>query len=185
MYSEIVVIEPSFVLRKAIVYLLKENFQEIIISEEASSSIVSLITSENKEDILYLVSIKIYVKNKQLLERWSNRMVLLTYKDIDVPCINYLKTTEEEFIATIELALGVRSLENKLDDDILTESERNVLRLIAMGFSNKEIAGSLFISIHTVTTHRKNITRKLDIKSVAGLTVYAILHKIVAINEIQ
>ncbi|PVX52366.1 DNA-binding NarL/FixJ family response regulator [Balneicella halophila] len=185
MYSKIVVIEPSFILRKGIIHLLNENFPEIKIDEKTNHSVVSLISSEDNNDVLYLISIRIYVRNKQLLERWKDRMVFLTYKNMDIPYINYLKTSEEEFVSTINLALGIQSNESKDDDEILTESERNVLRQIALGRSNKEIAKQLFVSIHTVTTHRKNITRKLDIKSVSGLTVYAILHKLVAMDEIQ
>ncbi|MBR1793517.1 MAG: response regulator transcription factor [Bacteroidales bacterium] len=58
----------------------------------------------------------------------------------------------------------------------LTEREVDVLVLLAQGFSSKEIADQLNISIHTVNTHRKNITHKTGIKSVAGLAVYATLH---------
>ena len=50
--------------------------------------------------------------------------------------------------------------------------------------SNKEIAAKIFISLNTVLTHRKNIARKLNIHSVAGLTIYAIVTKIVDIAEI-
>ncbi len=57
----------------------------------------------------------------------------------------------------------------------LSERETDVLRLVAQGLMNKEIADKLSISIHTVITHRKNISRKTGIKSVAGLTVYAIM----------
>ena len=60
----------------------------------------------------------------------------------------------------------------------LSDREREVLVLVAQGCSSKEIADRLFISIHTVNTHRKNITRKTGIKSVAGLTVYATLHNL-------
>lgn len=63
--------------------------------------------------------------------------------------------------------------------DELTNREKEVLRLIAMGNTNKAIAETLFISTHTVISHRKNITEKLGIKSIPGLTVYAIIQKII------
>jgi DNA-binding CsgD family transcriptional regulator len=43
----------------------------------------------------------------------------------------------------------------------------------------------LFLSVHTVTTHRKNITKKLGIKTVSGLTVYALLNKIIKMDDLQ
>lgn len=61
----------------------------------------------------------------------------------------------------------------------LSERESEVLLLVANGLSSKEIADRLNISIHTVNTHRKNITHKTGIKSVAGLAVYAMLHNLV------
>ncbi len=61
----------------------------------------------------------------------------------------------------------------------LSERESEVLVLVAQGSSSKEIADKLNISIHTVNTHRKNITHKTGIKSVAGLAVYAMLHNLV------
>lgn len=67
----------------------------------------------------------------------------------------------------------------------LSARERDVLRLVAMGFPNKEIADKLFISIHTVVTHRKNITDKLGIKSISGLTVYAIINGIIDSDSIN
>lgn len=70
------------------------------------------------------------------------------------------------------------------NEDCLSEREKDVVRGVALGKSNKEIADMLFISVHTVTTHRKNISAKLGIHSPAGLTIYAILHSIVDINEV-
>ncbi len=55
----------------------------------------------------------------------------------------------------------------------LTERELEIIRFIAKGYTNKEIADLLFISAHTVNTHRKNIMAKLNIKNVAGLVGYA------------
>ena len=54
-----------------------------------------------------------------------------------------------------------------------------MLRLIASGHINKEIADKLAISLNTVLTHRKNITAKLGIKSVSGLTFYAMMNGLV------
>jgi len=59
-------------------------------------------------------------------------------------------------------------------DGLLTKREETVLKLIAEGDSNKEIANSLNISVRTVETHRQNVKSKLDIHTAAGLTKYAI-----------
>lgn len=67
----------------------------------------------------------------------------------------------------------------------LSDREKDVLKLVALGHANKEIAEKLFISIHTVITHRKHVTEKLGIKSISGLTVYAILNKIIDTNNID
>ena len=67
----------------------------------------------------------------------------------------------------------------------LTEREVDVLKLVAIGKTNKEIADELNISFHTVISHRKNITDKLGIKSISGLTVYAILNNLVDTSSID
>ena len=71
------------------------------------------------------------------------------------------------------------------ETEALSERERDVLIQVVNGLSNKEIADRLFISIHTVMTHRKNITRKLNIHSTAGLTIYAIVNKLINIDNIK
>lgn len=67
----------------------------------------------------------------------------------------------------------------------LTKRETAVLVELAQGKTNKEIADALNVSVHTVISHRKNITRKTGIKTVAGLTVYAILNGYVDINSVK
>jgi DNA-binding CsgD family transcriptional regulator len=67
----------------------------------------------------------------------------------------------------------------------LSEREKDIVRSVAKGLSNKEIADEHFISIHTVITHRRNISRKLAIHSSAGLTVYAILNNLVDIEDLR
>jgi DNA-binding CsgD family transcriptional regulator len=66
---------------------------------------------------------------------------------------------------------------------LLSEREIEVLKAIVQGHSNKEIADMLCISINTVITHRKNITDKLSIKTIAGLTVYAIMNNYISLDS--
>ncbi len=67
----------------------------------------------------------------------------------------------------------------------LSAREKEILVCVAKGMLNKEIADVCNLSIHTVITHRKNITRKTGIKTVAGLTVYALLHNLIDSNSIE
>ena len=67
----------------------------------------------------------------------------------------------------------------------LSEREKDVLIQVVRGLSNKEIADVLCISMHTVISHRKHIAAKLNIHSTAGLTVYAIVNKLVDINNME
>lgn len=98
---------------------------------------------------------------------------------------------EKRFIQTISLNDKLNNIIEKIEksveksessDDVsnvLSEREKEVLRLIALGFSNKEIAYELNISVHTAISHRKNITAKLDVKSSSALTIYALINNII------
>lgn len=68
---------------------------------------------------------------------------------------------------------------------VLSDREKDIIKCVAKGMSNKEIADALFLSIHTVTTHRRNITAKLQIHSPAGLTIYAIINNLIDIAEVN
>lgn len=68
---------------------------------------------------------------------------------------------------------------------VLSQREQDIVRCVAMGMTNKEMADYLYISVHTVITHRRNIAQKLEIHSPAGLTIYAIVNKIVDVNELH
>ena len=71
------------------------------------------------------------------------------------------------------------------EGDVLSDREKEVLAEVARGYLNKEIADRLNISINTVITHRKNITRKTGIKTTPGLTVYALLNGLVDISSFE
>ncbi len=67
-------------------------------------------------------------------------------------------------------------------DDDLTEREREILRLIALGFTNQEIAGQVFLSVRTVESHRRHILNKLRLATRADLVRYALDHRIVGLG---
>lgn len=67
----------------------------------------------------------------------------------------------------------------------LSEREKEIIRNVARGLSNKEIADKLCLSPHTVATHRRNICAKLDIHSAAGLTIFAIIHHLLKVSEVK
>jgi DNA-binding CsgD family transcriptional regulator len=71
------------------------------------------------------------------------------------------------------------------DGHDLSQREKEILVCVAKGMLNKEIADHCNLSIHTVITHRKNITRKTGIKTVAGLTVYALLNNLIDSSSIE
>lgn len=79
----------------------------------------------------------------------------------------------------------IKQEDDQDDIETLTDREKEVVVCIVKGMTNKEIADHLFLSIHTINTHRKNITKKLQIHSASGLTIYAIVNKLVDINEIN
>lgn len=71
------------------------------------------------------------------------------------------------------------------NSDELSEREKEVVRMVVRGLSNKEIAEKMFISANTVMTHRRNIARKTQIHSPAGLTIYAIVNGLINLEEVK
>ena len=71
------------------------------------------------------------------------------------------------------------------NDEQLSDREKDVIVALVQGMTNKEIADHLYISINTVITHRRNIARKLQIHSPAGLTIYAIVNNLVDISTVK
>ena len=93
---------------------------------------------------------------------------------------NELRVKSESKISLSEVDKSHRDAE-----ETISEREKDIIRGVASGKSNKEIAEELFISPHTVATHRRNINAKLGIHSSAGLTIYAIIHNIIDAKEVK
>lgn len=82
----------------------------------------------------------------------------------------------------INKIMQIHQTSDKSTHDELSDREIEVLTQMVKGFANKEIADTLNISIHTVISHRKNIIEKTGIKSLSGLTIYAITKKIIPLD---
>lgn len=96
----------------------------------------------------------------------------------------YIDDNNERIKEKLE-ALIKKKQENKTEDAtaILSQREIDVLKLLALGLSNKEIAEKLNISTHTAISHRKNITSKLGVRSTSGLTIYAVINKLISEDD--
>lgn len=87
---------------------------------------------------------------------------------------------------TIEMTIRQLIAEEEEEEaKVLSQREKDVVIAIVKGLSNKEIASEMGVSVNTVMTHRRNIASKLQIHSAAGLTIYAIVSKLVRLDEIK
>lgn len=93
--------------------------------------------------------------------------------------VELLDCLEDESELKERLMRFVRTLRGNDQQEELSSREMEVLRLIARGKLNKEIADELFISVNTVITHRKNISSKLGVKSASGLSLYAMMNGLI------
>jgi len=102
---------------------------------------------------------------------------------IFIPAIRKL----EEKSRQRDVSINISNMLNQtaISDESLSDREKDVIIGVVQGMSNKEIADHLFISVNTVITHRRNIARKLQIHSPAGLTIYAIVNKLVDISSVK
>lgn len=90
----------------------------------------------------------------------------------------------EDIISKLEQLVQQEEEDGDSSQETLSLREKEIVCAVVKGLTNKEIAEQLFISVHTVITHRRNISRKLQIHSPAGLTIYAIVNKLVDIQEV-
>ena len=108
---------------------------------------------------------------------------LLSKYDESISIFDDLETLSKKIAG---LLLDMSSEEDEVDSqDALSQREKEIVICVVKGMTNKEIAEKLFLSIHTVITHRRNISKKLQIHSAAGLTIYAIVNKLVTLSDVK
>ena len=134
----------------------------------------------------YFVSAQIYFEHTAFfLERRPRAIVLAGGENLPqlsgVPTLNIYQSAKDLVKSILQMHEhghhgGKHPQAETVDTHDLSAREIEVLKLITKGFINKEIAEKLNISLTTVISHRKNITEKLGIKSVSGLTIYAVMN---------
>lgn len=102
---------------------------------------------------------------------------------IFIPAVRRMERRLQQSDVSVKISNMINR--NATVNDALSERERDVIVALVQGMANKEIATSLNISINTVITHRRNIARKLQIHSPAGLTIYAIVNNLVDISSVK
>lgn len=185
---QVLVAEPSDIIREGLRAMLDED--EFVLQAPLRELPVDFAQriARSQPDILILNPTLLNTPPRMQLvsiqqARTSMAVVALVYEYIDPTLLSQFKTVldiREKGSRVAQLLRECCSPEAEDEDGYeLSERETEVLVLLAKGCSSKEIADKLNISVHTVNTHRKNITRKTGIKSVAGLAVYALLHNLV------
>lgn len=143
--------------------------------EELKEIFVSHYQGNSNEDMLNSALFDIITLEKDLLNHCRLEDIIF------VPTVKELELKSDRQGASPR-ATATEEISDENPE--LTSREKAIVRLIACGLSNKEIADKLCVSIHTVTTHRRNICAKLDIHSASGLTIYAIIHHLIDVAEI-
>ena len=157
------------------------NFSELEQSEYDRFTEAVIILSDNKTDSENLLVLRKMISSHILIGIIDNEK-----EQISPDYFDYTYNINSPVQNLLNKINSFLNDENKSDlSDELTRREKEVLRLVALGFTNKSIADTLYISIHTVISHRKKITEKLGIKSIPGLTIYAIIQKIISQSDIS
>jgi len=190
-----VIFEKSFLIRQGLITLLKEIEHSEISGDYDHINQFASVIGNHQPDVIFIGN-KLYdkldvneLKSLQTENKFS--IIVLTEKNnvISDPLVNEQIFDHDgriEILHKIKLAnQKPSSKKKKKDNNKISEREKAVLACVAKGLTNKEIAEELFISAHTAITHRKNIVRKLGIKTVSGLTVYAILNKIIDMGDLK
>ena len=194
--TKIAIAEPSILLRTGLEQLLRElSDAEVIFATDNLNSLYARINALRPDILIVNPLLFDYAKRATLRAEFDQlpdlRLVGLVTAYIE-------SQHQRQFAGIIELNddfQRIKSTLNQVSNSLQTDNEdpdtaplsdreKDVLICLSKGLKNNEIADTLNISVHTVITHRKNIVRKTGIKSVAALTVYAILNNLIEEKDI-
>lgn len=193
---KVAILEPSMLIRMGLEAMLRKASQFKVsiktISEDPNNDYSTILANLN-DTILFVDPLYLGFKPKQRFNIPNTTKIVAIshgvycsdkyngYDEVISLCCNIQNL--------IEVMLRLIKSENILaqgnDSQTLTPREREIIVCVVKGLTNKQIAEQLYLSTHTVITHRRNITKKLQIHSTSGLTIYAIMNKLVELEDIE
>lgn len=189
----IAIVEPSVIIRNGIVSVMKRLNLDIDIVEIADISQLLGLLEKHNPDIVVIDPTQIGVFSLQHIKESlcsSKKFIALQSNLADASALKgydesiSLYDTAEQIKSKVESVISDKNSDNT-DKQELSQREIEIVINIVKGMTNKQIAENLHLSVHTVMTHRRNISSKLQIHTSAGLTIYAIVNKLVSLDEIK
>lgn len=195
-HYRVVIVEPSIIISTGLKHLieLKKGFEVCAIIADYYHYMEKI--NHLLPDVIIINPSVVDVKKRQHLEEifteWKDTaFIALVYQYIEPEVVKQfhavidISDDGERIAQKLLHAIDAVNMPEVAEKNELSDREKEVLVALARGKINKEIAEIYHISVHTVITHRKNIIRKTGIKSISGLTVYAILNNLISINDVE
>ncbi|HPR33555.1 MAG TPA: LuxR C-terminal-related transcriptional regulator [Prolixibacteraceae bacterium] len=187
------IVEASCIVYEGLSTLLLKQGKYIQVARIDDLSELPLFIKMNHPQLIIINPSQIQNREKAFLslrKDFPGKMIALVYSYFDAKLLSrfdgLIRITDsfDSIGQNLSLLMDAEPATDEfVPGELLSERETEVLAFIAKGLSNKEIAEKLFISIHTVNTHRKNIVHKTGIRSQAGLTIYALSNNIVTLGS--
>ncbi len=186
MKTRILLVEPSAIVGKGLLAMLQSQTRFTVADVVSDADNVESLIEAHRPDVL-IINPDLGPDLKKIRNVGKVAVVALVYSHVPQSVLRHydaiidIDASETEVVSVIDSVTTVSEGDgdSQGDGEGLTKREVSVLVLVAEGFMNKEIADKLNVSVHTVISHRKNITRKTGIKSVAGLTIYAMVNNLI------
>ena len=191
----IIIVETSSIIYEGMFSILTKSVQPYNIHLTDNLVELQQMNIRIKADIIFInpVLIQNQIKDFNALKKElrNTLWVDIVYTFFDQKILSsfdgtiYINDSPNKIITFIQNLLLIKQEPDKqsTQQETLSDREIDVLKFLVEGNANKEIADKLNISTHTVISHRKNLSQKTGIKSVAGLTIYAIVNNIITIDN--
>lgn len=182
-YSPAFIYKKHDLLKYSIEYY-KSNICKLLFLFRQIDDIVNRLSLEVKIDLVDTIRFQEFFRLERFLkvqDHLEERLLKPLVLQMEESIISAIQNKKAQYKQHSHIVL---KNENPDIEDILTHREKEVLKFVALGYLNKEIADQLNIALTTVITHRKKIVVKLGIRTIPGLTVYAFTHGIIDKNII-